>query len=175
MTKPDAELAVMVELPMVTMAGAVVVGVVATPPAVDEASMAPGEVDAPVPGLTAAGEVDSPVPGLTATGEVDSPVPGLTAAGDVDSPVPGSTAPGDVDVPVPGSTATDVDCPVPGSTAPGELDVAGSDGVELCVEAGWTGALVAVVGSSVAVLVGATVGALGVGPVEATLGDVVSN
>jgi hypothetical protein len=90
----------------------------------------------------------------------------LTAAGD-EVPVPGSTATGDVDDPVPGSTATgELD-------VPGRLDGVDCTGAELWVEAGWTGALVAVVGSKVAVVVGATVGAVGVGPVEATL-EVVS-
>jgi hypothetical protein len=88
MTKPDAELAVMVELPIVTTAGAVVL-VEGLPPAA-------GALDeAPVPGSAPPRDVDVPVPGLTATEDDDWP--GSPLATGLDE-VPGATATGDVDV-----------------------------------------------------------------------------
>lgn len=65
MTNPDAELAVIVEDPIVTTAGVVWAGVEGFPPppaALDEA---------PVPGSTAAGDVDAPFPGPTTADVVD--------------------------------------------------------------------------------------------------------
>ncbi len=143
----------MVELPIITTPGVVCVDGFPAPAALDED---------PVPGWTAPRDVEVAPPGLMVTGEVEAPFPGSTATED-DCPVPGLTAAED-DCPVPGS-ATEVDCPVPGSTAV-EAEDTGWAGFELGVETGGSGELVGVV-------VGPTVGALGVGPVEATL-EVVS-
>ena len=81
MMKPDAELAVMVEDPIVTTAG--VVGALLAPPAALE--------EAPVPGCTAAGVVEDPVPGSTGVGDVEALVPGSITT-EVDCPFPGSIA-----------------------------------------------------------------------------------
>lgn len=158
MTKPDTELAVIVELPNVTTAGGwELVGVEG--------------------GLPAAWALEFSVPGSPpATGaDEEVPVPGSTATGDVDGDwFPGSAEALEVvSVGSPPPTGELVEVSVPGSPpAAGEVDVDWSTGLLDAVDAGTAGELVAVVGSNVIVVEGTIVG--GVGPTEATFDEVLT-